>query len=66
MAAVTESLKGRHFTLVADWSRDELLAVLGLADDLKERRHRGEEHHLLPGRTLGEKVVLLEIGRAHV
>jgi len=53
MAAVTESLKGRHFTLVADWSRDELLAVLGLADDLKERRHRGEEHHLLPGRTLG-------------
>ena len=53
MAAVTESLKGRHFTLVADWSRDELLAVLGLADDLKEHRHRGEEHHLLPGRTLG-------------
>jgi ornithine carbamoyltransferase len=51
MAAVTESLKGRHFTLVADWSRDELLAVLGLADDLKERRHRGEEHHLLPGRS---------------
>jgi ornithine carbamoyltransferase len=53
MAAVSESLKGRHFTLVADWSRDELLAVLDLADDLKERRRRGEEHHLLPGRTLG-------------
>ena len=53
MAAVGESLKGRHFTRVADWSGDELLAALDLADDLKERRGRGEEHHLLPGRSLG-------------
>jgi ornithine carbamoyltransferase len=27
--------------------------VLDLADDLKERRQRGEEHRLLPGRALG-------------
>ena len=53
MAAVGESLKGRDFTLVAAWSGDELLTVLDLADDLKERRRRGEEHYLLPGRTLG-------------
>jgi len=53
MAAVGESLRGRHFTRVADWSGDELLAALDLADDLKERRGRGEEHHLLPGRSLG-------------
>src|SRR5438067_12120660 len=46
-------LKGRHFTNVADWSGEELLAVLDLADDLKARQHRREEHHLLPGRTLG-------------
>jgi ornithine carbamoyltransferase len=52
MAAVAESLKGRHFTRVTDWSRAELLAVLGLADDLKERQQRREEHHLLPGRSL--------------
>jgi ornithine carbamoyltransferase len=52
MAAVAESLKGRHFTRVADWSREELLAALDLADDLKERQQRREEHHLLPGRTL--------------
>jgi ornithine carbamoyltransferase len=52
MAVVSESLKGRHFTRVADWSRKELLAVLDLADDLKERQQRREEHHLLPGRTL--------------
>src|SRR5215211_3121343 len=52
MAAVSESLKGRHFTRVADWSREELLAALDLADDLKDRQRRHEEHHLLPGRTL--------------
>jgi ornithine carbamoyltransferase len=52
MAAVSESLKGRHFTRVADWSREELLAALDLADDLKDRQRRREEHHLLPGRTL--------------
>src|SRR5690348_8622944 len=46
-------LKGRHFTKVADWSGEELLAVLDLADDLKERQQRREEHHLLPGRALG-------------
>ena len=53
MAAVTESLKGRHFTRVADWSGEELLQALDLADDLKERQARREEHHLLPGRSLG-------------
>src|SRR6184192_2599102 len=53
MPAVAESLKGRDFTRVADWSGAELLSVLDLADDLKERQRRREEHHLLPGRTLG-------------
>ena len=53
MAAVTESLKGRHFTRVADWTGEELLQTLDLADDLKERQSQREEHHLLPGRTLG-------------
>ena len=53
MAVVSESLKGRHFTRVADWSGDELLSALDLADDLKDRQQRREEHHLLPGRALG-------------
>jgi ornithine carbamoyltransferase len=52
MSATAESLKGRSFTRVADWSRDDLLSVLDFADDLKERQARREEHHLLPGRTL--------------
>jgi ornithine carbamoyltransferase len=51
--AVADSLKGRSFTRVADWSRNELLGVLGLADELKRLQLAGEEHHLLPGRTLG-------------
>jgi len=53
MIAVADSLNGRSFTRVADWSRDELLEVLDLADDLKRRQQAREEHHLLPGRTLG-------------
>ena len=53
MVAIADSLKGRSFTRVADWSRDELLEVLDLADDLKRRQKAREEHHLLPGRTLG-------------
>src|SRR2546421_1036220 len=53
MAVVSESLKGRHFTRVADWGGDELVQALDFADDLKTRQARGEEHRLLPGRTLG-------------
>ena len=53
MIALTEDLKGRDFTKVADWSRPELLACLDLADELKRAQKAGEEHRLLPGRTLG-------------
>jgi ornithine carbamoyltransferase len=52
MSATAESLKGRSFTRVADWSRAELESVLDVADDLTQRQARREEHHLLPGRTL--------------
>jgi ornithine carbamoyltransferase len=53
MVAIADSLKGRSFTRVAAWSRDELLEVLDLADELKRLQQAREEHHLLPGRTLG-------------
>src|SRR5436305_3149034 len=52
MSATAEGLKGRSFTRVADWSRDELESVLALADELKQRQKRRAEHRLLPGRTL--------------
>jgi ornithine carbamoyltransferase len=50
---VSERLKGRDFLRVIDWSRDELLAVLDLADELKRAQAAREPHELLPGRTLG-------------
>jgi ornithine carbamoyltransferase len=46
-------LKGRDFLRVADWSGDELLAVLDLADRLKAERRAGTEHRLLSGRAVG-------------
>src|SRR5918992_1212996 len=52
MVAVAEGLKGRHFTKVADWSRDDLLTVLDLADRLKDAPV--EDQRLLPGRTLAQ------------
>src|SRR3954447_12192864 len=48
-----ESLKGRDFLTVADWSREELLAVLDLADRLKDERKRYVDEPLLPGRSVG-------------
>lgn len=48
-----ESLRGRHFLRVADWTGEELAALLALAGRLKRERAAGEEHPLLPGRTLG-------------
>src|SRR5919199_1984738 len=53
MLDVAHDLKGRDFTRVADWSGDELRACLDLADELKRLQQAREEHHLLPGRTLG-------------
>ena len=53
MVATLDGLKGRDFTRVADWTGEELERTLDLADELKERQKRREQHHLLPGRTLG-------------
>jgi ornithine carbamoyltransferase len=53
MVATGDRLKGRSFTKVADWSAGELTDVLDLAEELKRLQHAREEHHLLPGRTLG-------------
>ena len=53
MVAAADSLKGRSFTRIADWSREELLQVVDLADELKRLQRAREEHRLLPGRTLG-------------
>jgi ornithine carbamoyltransferase len=48
-----DGLKGRDFLRVADWSSEELLAVLDLADRLKDERKRYVDVPLLPGRSIG-------------
>ena len=53
MPGVPSELKGRNFTRVADWSRDELQTLLDLADELKAERARRPELRVLPGRTIG-------------
>jgi ornithine carbamoyltransferase len=53
VSTVAESLKGRSFTKLADWSQSELEAVLDLADELKLARREGDEPQLLAGRTFG-------------
>ena len=53
MAGIPETLKGRSFTRVADWSPEELVTALDLADELKVERARRRELRILPGRTVG-------------
>ena len=53
MAGVPQELKGRSFTRVAAWPRDELETLLDLADELKVERARRRELRVLPGRTIG-------------
>jgi ornithine carbamoyltransferase len=53
VAGIPETLKGRNYTRVADWSPDELRTALDLADELKQERARRKELRVLPGRTIG-------------
>jgi len=53
MPGVPQHLKGRSFTRVAAWSREELETLLDLADELKAERVRRRELRVLPGRTIG-------------
>jgi ornithine carbamoyltransferase len=43
----------KDFLSLADWSRDDLLAIFDLTAELKAKQKRGEEHRLLAGKTLG-------------
>lgn len=53
MAGIPDSLKGRSYTTVGAWARDELQTALDLADELKQERARRKELRILPGRTVG-------------
>lgn len=43
----------KHLLKLLDWSKEEILEVLNLADQLKYENKHGIEHHLLKGKTLG-------------
>jgi ornithine carbamoyltransferase len=43
----------KDFLCLSDWSREELESIFALTLDLKAKQKRGEEHHLLKGKTLG-------------
>ncbi len=53
MAGIPDTLKGRSYTRVSDWSRSELELALDLSDELKQERLRRKELRVLPGRTIG-------------
>jgi ornithine carbamoyltransferase len=50
---LSDSLRGRDFLRVNDWSADELRSVLDLADSLKAMQKVREPHVRLAGRTVG-------------
>lgn len=43
----------KHLLTLHDWSTEEILETLDLADELKYKQKNGIEHHLLKGKTLG-------------
>lgn len=46
-------MKGKDLLSIHDLSPEEVYQILHLAKELKARQKRGEEHHLLKGKTLG-------------
>lgn len=43
----------KHLLKLQDLSKEDILDILNLADQLKYENHNGIEHHLLKGKTLG-------------
>ena len=43
----------KHLLTLHDWSSQEILDTLDLADELKYKQKNGIEHHILKGKTLG-------------
>ena len=43
----------KHLLKLMDWSAEEIIETLNLADQLKYEKKNGIEHHILKGKTLG-------------
>ncbi|MHA1734802.1 MAG: ornithine carbamoyltransferase [Candidatus Thorarchaeota archaeon] len=46
------SFKGRDFLTLMDYTKDEILRIIDLADELKEKHYKGERHDYLQGKTI--------------
>ena len=46
-------MKKKDFLLLSNYTKDEILSLLALAAELKDKKRRGEPHPLLQGKTLG-------------
>ncbi len=47
------TLKGKHFLTLADFTKEEIFYLIEYALELKKQQKSGEPHHLLEGKTLG-------------
>lgn len=50
---ILANLKGRDFISLNDFSQEEILALLELGADIKQKQKAGIPHHILAGKTLG-------------
>lgn len=48
-----DTLRGKHFLTLQDFTSEEIETMLKLAVELKGKQKRNEPHHLLEGKTLG-------------
>ena len=44
--------KGRDFLTLMDYTKDEILRIIDLADELKEKHYKDERHDYLQGKTI--------------
>ena len=47
-----KSFKNRDFLTLMDYSKDDIFRIIDLADELKEKRVKGEPHACLQGKTI--------------
>lgn len=52
-AEIAQSMKGRDFLMLGDFSQTELLYLIDLAIELKQKQKSGIAHHVLQGKTVG-------------